>query len=191
MNASRALVGSLGGAVLAVVAVGGGCSASPSPPESADATAADANGGGCYVDASLAVFAASDAAGADCAACVQTNCQPAITTCANDCTCIGFFTCVADAGTLSMGLSQATQAAVFACAGPSPGTLIQTPGLSALLQCLQGPCNSICSELVDAGVDAPVGASEAAPETGPGDAGADPDAATTDARVTDAGADGG
>ena len=200
MRASRWLVGSSGAASLAIAVVVG-CSSSSPPPEPQDAGTFDA---GCYVDASLAGFASSDAAGAGCAACVQASCQPAIVTCSTDCTCIDFFGCVADAGTIASGISPATQQAASACAGNSPGALLLNPGLHALLQCFQGPCASVCSPSTEGGADddaaGPTGdaASDAAAPadaTTAGDAGGD--AGTADAAsdapaapITDAAAHG-
>jgi len=200
MRASPWLVGSSGTALLAI-AVLAACSSTSAPPVEQDASTVDA---GCYVDASLSGFAASDAAGADCAACVQSHCQPAIVTCSSDCTCINFFGCVADAGTVSTGISVATMNAAAACAGNSPGMLLLDPGLNALLTCFQGPCQSICSPEAgagdeaaaptdDAGADATTAGDAAADEAGALDAAADApvtDAAATDA-ATDAHADGG
>jgi hypothetical protein len=181
MHEARWLVGS-SGAVLLAIAVGIGCSSSSPQPEAPDAGIVDA---GCHVEASLAVFASSDAAGAGCAACVQTNCQPAIVTCSSDCTCIDFFGCVADAGTIASGISPATQQAASACAGNSPGALLLDPGLNDLLQCFQGPCASVCSASGDGGAgDGAAGPTDDAAA----DAATDTDAATAvDAGVDDAG----
>ncbi len=98
----------IGTSVIAALAAGGvaaGCSSSSSTPTagpdaSSEAAAEDA---GCYVDASFSMFAASDAAGAGCAACVQANGTAGIKACSTSCQCINLFTCLADAGRLGHG----------------------------------------------------------------------------------------
>jgi hypothetical protein len=127
----------------------------------------------CAVDASLTAFAASDAAGSECAQCFNTMCQSAINTCAHDCTCIDVFTCIGEAGTLDtssiVGLG-------LQCAG-NLATLANDPGISALSDCVRGPCSAVCGPLL------------------PMDAGGDGSSATTsdggDAGTADATPDGG
>jgi len=105
MRVSRWLIGI---SAVAAVAAGGlavGCGSSSSPSAagapSSDASteaASSAEDAGCYFDASFSMFAASDAAGAGCAACVQNSCTTGIKACSTSCTCINLFTCLADAG---------------------------------------------------------------------------------------------
>ena len=187
MRASRWLVGSSGAALvpLAAIAVVAACSSTPAPaPEAQDASGVDADAS-CRVDASLTMFASSDAAGSDCAACVQANCLAAVDTCSVDCTCIGFFVCVADAGTVATGISQATQLAASNCVANSPGTLLNDPGLRALLQCFQGPCETVCSAPSEAGG----GGEDASADDATVDASGSSDGGVGDANASDAAAD--
>jgi len=140
-----------------------------------DDAEADAGSPLCYVDASLTVFAASDASAAGCAACVQTSCQAAIRNCATDCTCISLFTCLADSGVATTGLGPTATAAATACAGSSGLTLLNNPGVMGLVNCLSGICLDACN-VSDGGPDAGVIADAAASEGGT-DAGVIADAA--------------
>jgi hypothetical protein len=184
MRLSLWLVGISASAPVMATLVAAGCSSSsatPTAPAGDDATSLDSSaeaaasddGGGtgaCFVDASLTVFASSDASAAGCAACVQLNCSPAITTCASDCTCINLFSCLADSGVAMSGLGSAAAAAVTACSGNSGIALLQNPGVKGLVDCLSDPCATACNAVLDAGVDDDsVAPSEAAAE----DAGAD------------------
>jgi hypothetical protein len=182
MRASLWLLGLAAGA-LAGAAVASGCSNSSNEGDPGADAAADASST-CKVDASLSVFASSDAAGAGCAACVQASCLPAIKTCASDCACIALFNCVADSGAAT-GLTPAAVAATTMCAGPMPAALLQDPGLEGLLACFEGPCSASCTPPSDAGDDASsdAGAATDAAEGGDADAG---DAPLTDASVTGA-----
>jgi hypothetical protein len=168
----------------AAAAAGCGGGATNEPTGQADAAADTAST--CRVDASLSVFAASDAAGAGCAACVQVHCLDRIMTCASDCACIALFDCVADSGAAT-GLTPAAVAATTACAGPNPASLLQDPGLQGLLTCFEGVCSDSCSAPSDAGPDAAAtdASGDAASPADAGDAG-DTDAPPSDAALTDA-----
>ena len=161
MRGSLWLMGLAAGALAgAAAAAGCGGGATSEPDAAADAAADTAST--CRVDASLSVFAASDAAGAGCAACVQANCLDRIMSCASDCACLALFDCVADSDAAT-GLTPAAVAATTACAGPNPASLLQDPGLQGLLTCFQGVCSDSCSAPSDGGEDAAADAS-------PGDA---------------------
>jgi hypothetical protein len=189
MRGSLWLLGLAAGA-LASAGIAACSSSSTDVPASPDA--ATDTGSTCRVDASLTVFAASDAAGAGCAACVQANCLDRIQTCASDCACIALFDCVADSGAAT-GLTPAAVAATTACAGPNPASLLQDPGLNGLLSCFEGVCSDSCSTPSDAGRDAATDA--AASPADASDAGSATDAAADappdDAAVSDAADSGG
>jgi hypothetical protein len=111
----------------------------------------------CHVDASLTAFAASDAAGAGCAACVQTMCQSDIEACSSSCTCIGLFTCLADAGVSATSLT-GNSAALMNClpAGlTSAGALLNDPGIQGVYNCFSNTCGTQCANLLptDGGID--------------------------------------
>jgi hypothetical protein len=189
MRFSPWLVGISASASVAAALVAAGCSSSSATPaaggpdSSTEAAASDAAGdtdagggtGACFVDASLTVFASSDASAAGCAACVQLNCRPAITTCATDCTCINLFSCLADSGVAMTGLGSAAAAAVTACSGNSGIALLQNPGVMGLVNCLSDPCSTACSAVLEAGADDSAAPSEASAA----DAGTDADAIST------------
>jgi hypothetical protein len=142
----------------AVAAAGGaGCSSSSAPatePDASEEAASDASGVMiCRVDASLSVFAESDASAAGCALCVGEQCLTAITTCATDCTCINLFTCLADSGVATVGLNMVGEA-VRACAGGAGTALLDNPGVRGVADCLQGVCATACSAVLDAGTEA-------------------------------------
>jgi hypothetical protein len=154
---SRWLVASLVASSAAACALAAGCSSSSSG-SSPDAATGDSSveaspaaeagqpqaDGACYVDASLTAFAESDASAAPCAKCVNENCDVAIQTCASDCTCISLFQCLADAGVAAMGLGSAGTAAA-GCAGSNAlNFLLNNPGVSGLVSCVQGVCASAC-----------------------------------------------
>jgi hypothetical protein len=192
MRASRWF---LGISALVVVGAGGiqaGCSSSSSgspPPASGDDASMVSDGSGgdvatpsCHVDASLTAFAATDAAGAGCAACVQTMCSDAITACSNSCTCVGLFSCLADAGVSATGLTSDLGSLAACVPGgiSSAGALLNDPGVLALYNCLSMTCSDQCAAVLPA-TDAGT-----ADGGGSGDAGTAADTGTT----TDAG-DGG
>jgi hypothetical protein len=191
MRISPWLVGISASTSVAAALVATGCSSSSATPTangpdaSTEAMAAtdaagdtDAGGGtgACFVDASLTVFASSDASAAGCAACVQLNCRPAITTCATDCTCINLFSCLADSGVAMTGLGSAAAAAVTACSGNSGIALLQNPGVMGLVNCLSDPCSTACSAVLEAGADDSAAPSEAG---APADTGTDAGATST------------
>jgi hypothetical protein len=166
MRASRWF---LGISALVMVGAGGieaGCSSSSSssPPAGDDAsTPVDGSGGDgapatCHVDASLTAFAASDAAGAGCAACVQTMCSDGINACSNSCTCVGLFSCLADAGVSATGLTSDPGALAGCVPGgiSSAGMLLNDPGVQGLYMCLTVTCSDQCATVLpatDAGTD--------------------------------------
>jgi len=117
MRVSRWLIAISAVAAAAAGGVGVGCSSSSSPPAAAPdaSTPAPTADAGCYVDASFSAFAASDAAAAGCAACVQNSCTTGIKACSTSCTCINLFTCLADAGIAASGLGANSLAAVGNC----------------------------------------------------------------------------
>ena len=101
----------------------------------------DAEDAGCYVDASFSMFAASDAAGAGCAACVQDHCTTGIKACSTSCTCINLFTCLADAGISASGLGsqQPRRGRTTASRRPDePGVAAERPGNPGRLPVLHG-----------------------------------------------------
>jgi hypothetical protein len=178
-------VTSVGAGALATLASGCSSSSSPASPDaSTDGSLADtgidaevAQGdGACHVDASLTAFAESDASAAPCAKCVNLSCAGAIETCASDCTCIALFQCLADAGVAAMGLGSAASAAA-SCAGSDALSLLNNPGVSGLVTCLQTTCAAACP--ADGG---PVGVSsaDAGAEMSEEEAGADAADATGD-----------
>jgi hypothetical protein len=198
MRLSLWLVGISASAWVTAALVAAGCSSSSatragddaaSPDSGTEASASDDGGGkgACFVDASLTVFASSDASAAGCAACVQLNCSPAITACATDCTCINLFACLADSGVAMTGLGSAAAAAVTACSGNSGIALLQNPGVMGLVNCLSDPCSTACSSVLDAGADDD---SVAPSEAAAGDTGTDAGASSTADAAADA-ADGG
>jgi hypothetical protein len=155
---SRWLVASLAitsAAAGALAALASGCSSSSSPASpdaSTDASLSDAGidaevaqgDGACHVDASLTAFAESDASAAPCAKCVNESCSMAIQTCASDCTCISLFQCLADAGVAAMGLGSAGTAAASCAGSDALNFLLNNPGVSGLVNCVQGPCAAAC-----------------------------------------------
>jgi hypothetical protein len=182
----------LSAGLYAFAALGGaGCSSSSAPPPSVDAgddsTADDASDATsistCHVDASLTVFASSDASAAPCAACAAQNCLGAIAECASDCTCINLFTCLTDSGAATGALPQQISDDINACAGSAGTSLLSNPGVRGIADCLQGVCANACSAILDGGDD---GGTSAAGDAGAGsDAAAPLDADT----IADAGAD--
>jgi hypothetical protein len=146
---------------MAAVAAGGvaaGCSSSSSGPSGSNSPDASpeaaASGDGeanCFIDASLAAFAESDAAGSSCAACVQMNCATGIQSCESDCTCSAFFSCLADAGVSASGQGANSGAAVSACVPSgftSESQLLSNPGINAVYQCFTVTCATPCAPLV-------------------------------------------
>jgi|ERR1019366_754236 hypothetical protein len=150
-------------------AIAAGCSSSSSAPPASVADAspeADDDGGGpngCHVDASLTVFAESDASAAGCASCINDNCNQSVLTCASDCVCINLFTCLFD---FDASTDATAAEAVNACAGKSGLSLLNNPGVRGLANCYSGPCLTPCGAVfaVDGGDDAP--AEAAADESG-------------------------
>jgi hypothetical protein len=145
-------------AALAAGGVAAGCSSSsssgPSGSGGQDASteaAPSGDGEACFVDASLAAFAESDAAGSTCAACAQTSCAPGIKQCESDCICSGFFSCLADAGVSATGQGANSGAAVAACVPSgftSESQLLNNGGISAIYECLTVTCATPCGPLV-------------------------------------------
>jgi hypothetical protein len=191
MRVSHWLIGISAVAAAAAGSVAVGCSSSSSPPAAAppeDASTEAASStvdAGCYVDASFSAFAASDAAAAGCAACVQNSCTTGIKACSTSCTCINLFTCLADAGIAATGLGANSLAAVENCVPgglASAASLLNDPGVQGVYQCFTVTCASACGSVLEAG----------APE---GDGGEDGAATTTDggdaSTTVDAGADAG
>jgi hypothetical protein len=146
---------------MAAVAAGGvaaGCSSSsssnpsgPSPDASTEAAPSGDVDANCFIDASLAAFAESDAAGSSCAACVQMNCASGIQSCESDCTCAGFFSCLADAGVSASGQGANSGAAVAACVPSgftSESQLLMNTGINAVYQCFTVTCATPCAPLV-------------------------------------------
>jgi hypothetical protein len=176
----------------AIAASGGaGCSSSSSPATQPDASSdtgtepsSDASGVmTCRVDASLTVFAQSDASAAGCAACVNVNCMTAINACASDCTCINLFECLADSGVATTGLNRLGDA-LRSCSGGSGTALLQNPGIRSLGDCLQNTCAPACGDILDASADDAALADDAAIT-------ADAGTAITDAGAPADGDDGG
>jgi hypothetical protein len=165
------------------IAAGCGSSSSGAPAEpGSDASAeaappADAGPTSCYVDASLTMFAESDAAGAGCAACVNTMCGADIQACETSCTCVNLFECLADAGISASSLSTGSLGAVAGCVPGGltmAGALLSDPGVMGVYTCFTATCGTQCAAaLPDAGIVAEGGAEEG----GAGDAGATADAA--------------
>jgi hypothetical protein len=165
----------------------GSNSSSPPAPRTQDASAegpetstVDAS---CYVDASLTMFAASDAAGAGCAACVSTMCGSAITTCETDCTCIGLFECLADAGASANDLGSTSSAFGQCVPGgiTSSASLLADRGIKDVYNCFTVTCLSACavaSPQLDAG-DAEAAASPEGGATGDAGATAPPEGGAT------------
>jgi hypothetical protein len=188
MSVSRFFFGLSAAAAVAGGATAAGCGSSSSTPGAADDastrgdtgatvdTGAPTNDGPntCYVDASLTAFAASDAAGAGCAACVNTMCGTAISSCSTDCSCISLFGCLADAGISGGDLGANSLAAAAGCipGGLTSATaLLNDPGINDVYTCFTVTCASACAlPSPDASVDAGM--------TGDNDAGA-----TTDSGV--------
>jgi hypothetical protein len=185
MHVFRWLGGISAMAALSVGGIAAGCSSSsPSPAASPDASAqANAEDAGCYVDASFSMFAASDAAGAGCAACVQEHCTTGIKACSTSCECINLFTCLADAGISASGLGANSLGAVDNCVPgglKSLGSLLNDPGIQGVYQCFTATCMNACGAVLEGG---------AADDDGGDGATEDGGAATTDAGATsDAGA---
>jgi hypothetical protein len=181
MRASLWFFGISAVAALAGGTLGSGCgSNSSSPPArttldaSADRPETSTVDAGCYVDASLTMFAASDAAGAGCAACVNTMCGGAITSCETDCTCISLFECLADGGASANDLG--TSSAAFGQCVPggitSSGDLLADKGIKSVYNCFTVTCLSPCSAALPQG------------DAGDAAAAAPPDGATGDAEAT-------
>ncbi len=176
-------------AALTAGVVAAGCSSSsPTPATGPDASSeAAAEDAGCYVDASFSMFAASDAAGAGCAACVQDKCTVGIKACSMSCQCINLFSCLADAGVTATGIGANSQAAVGQCVPgglKSAGSLLNDPGIQGVYQCFTATCVNECGAVLEAGAE----------DGGPsGDTGTDTTDAgtTTDAGSTSDAADGG
>jgi hypothetical protein len=147
------------------MAVGCGSSSSSAPPPatnvpdaSVEASAPeDAGPTSCHVDASLTMFAESDAAGAGCAACVNAMCSANINACANSCTCINLFECLADAGISASNLGTGSVGAVAGCVPgglTSAGALLNDPGVMGVYSCFTATCATECAAVLpDAGVD--------------------------------------
>jgi len=121
---------------------------------SPEAAVDDGGPNGCHVDASLTVFAESDASAAGCASCINDNCNPAVLTCASDCVCINLFTCLFD---FDASADATAAEAVNFCAGASGLSLLNNPGVRGLANCYSGPCLAPCSAVfaVDGGDDEP------------------------------------
>jgi hypothetical protein len=109
-------------------------------------------------------------------------CSDGINACSNSCTCVGLFSCLADAGVSATTLTSASGASLGACVPggiTSAGALLNDPGVQGLYMCLTVTCAGQCAAVLpatDAGTDG----------GGAGDAGTTADTGTT----TDAG-DGG
>ncbi len=163
MHASHWVLG-LAAASLGAAAAAAGCSSSSSGgPGPVDAgSPSDA---ACYVDASLSVFASSDAAGAPCAECVAEMCYGAVQMCAIDCACINFFTCVADSGVAVNGFTPMAIQAATICAGSQAAVLENDPAVRGLSTCLGNTCSGVCMPGAEGG-----------PSEEPGDASPDADA---------------
>jgi hypothetical protein len=173
--------------ISAVAALAGGnlaagCGSNSSSPPAPTTQDASANGPetstvdvSCYVDASLTMFAASDAAGAGCAACVNALCAGAITSCETDCTCIGLFECLYDAGTSASNLG--TNSSAFGQCVPggitSSASLLADRGIKDVYNCFTVTCLSECS-----GASPPLDAGDAAAAASP-EGGASDDAGAT------------
>jgi hypothetical protein len=123
------------------------------------------------------MFAESDAAGAGCAACVNTMCGADIQACETSCTCVNLFECLADAGISASSLSTGSLGAVAGCVPGGltmAGALLSDPGVMGVYTCFTATCGTQCAAaLPDAGIVAEGGAEEG----GAGDAGARADAA--------------
>jgi hypothetical protein len=196
MRVSLRLVGISAAVCFAFALAAAACSSSSpsaggadaSSEAASDAAVGDEDGGSsptCYIDASLSAFAASDASAAGCAACVQASCHPAITTCETDCTCINFFTCLADSGVATSGLGSSGSSVVNMCAGSAVLTVYNDPGVKGLADCLSDTCATACSGILDAGsVD-----DDATPEAG-ASIDASPDAGSDAGSPVDAAIDG-
>lgn len=184
MRVSRLIVGLSAVAGLAAGAFAAGCSSSSSsaPPAGPDASAdagEDAPAQVCFVDASLTMFAESDAGAASvCASCVNTNCQSAIMACENSCTCDNLFTCLADAGvSVSGGLGAGALTAAAGCIPggfSGAGAIESDPGILGLFTCISpgGTCGTACGALLEAGAPGADGGDAATPDAAtPEDAG--------------------
>jgi hypothetical protein len=190
MRVSLWLIGISAMAALAAGGVAAGCSSSSAAPAAAPdaSTEAAAEDAGCYVDASFSMFAASDAAGAGCAACVQNNCTTGIRACSTSCQCINLFTCLADAGISATGLGANSLAAVGNCVPgglKSAGSLLNDPGIQGVYQCFTATCMNECGAVLEAGALSDDGGATEDAET------ATDAAATSDAGATSDAADGG
>jgi hypothetical protein len=191
MRIARWFVGTSVIATLGAMGIAAGCSSgsSSAPATGSDASAEGATGdggsggdAGCYVDASLTMFAESDAAGASCAACVNTQCTTSIEACSTSCTCISFFTCLADAGVSATNLGATSPASVSDCVPASgAGPLLNDPGVQGVYQCFTATCGAACGVLLEAGA-----AGDDGGEAGPADGGVVTDGGGV---PTDAGAD--
>jgi hypothetical protein len=159
MRASRWLLGISATALVTVGGFAAGCSSSssPAPASAEDASseaAAPANDAGssttCHVDASLAAFAATDAAAAGCAVCVQTMCTDAISSCSSSCACISLFNCLADAGVSGSDLS--SNSGAFSACVPADimkaMQLLQDPGINSVYTCFTATCSDQCSAVL-------------------------------------------
>ncbi len=148
----------------------------PGPEAGEEASTPDA---ACTVDASLTAFAASDASAAGCAACVNSMCSAAITTCSSECLCINLFSCLADAGVAATGLGTGSFVALSQCipGGLAGATgLLTDPGLAGIYTCLTMTCGDECAPATEGGTPE----AGTPPEAGP-DGGADAGATASDA----------
>jgi hypothetical protein len=124
------------------------------------------------VDASLTMFAESDAAGAGCVACVNAMCQDAIRSCETDCTCISLFECLLDAGYSATNFQASAISAISGCVPgglTAVGDLLHDQGVKGVYNCFTVTCLSECSLPVDGG-DAAAASSadgEASSDAGP------------------------
>ena len=158
MRASRWLLGISATALVTVGGFAAGCSSSSSPaPASAEDASSEAaspsdagSSANCHVDASLAAFAASDAAAAGCAVCVQTMCTDAISSCSSSCACISLFNCLADAGVSGSDLS--SNSGAFSACVPADimkaMDLLHDPGINSVYNCFTATCSDQCSAVI-------------------------------------------
>ncbi len=190
MRASRWLLGISAMSLVAVGGIAAGCSSSssgtPQPAEDGSTEAAGDDGSTvCHVDASLAAFASSDAAGAGCAACVQSMCSAGIMACSNSCTCVSLFSCLADAGVSASGLTTDFSALGACVPGgiSSAGMLLNDPGVMGVYSCFTVTCADQCASLVPT----PEGGTTDDAGGGSPEAGASTDAGGTTADAADGG----
>lgn len=180
MRASLWFFGISAVALLEAGGISAGCGSSSSqpgvvaPPDASPPRPADA---GCYVDASLTMFAASDAAGAGCAACVNTMCGSAVTSCATDCTCISLFECLLDAGYSATDFQTSLINAISGCVPgglTAAGDLLHDQAVKSVYNCFAVTCLPECSLPLDGGDAAAASSVDGEAE---GDAGPAADAA--------------